>query len=64
MKKHNLECRPLLCQFEIEIPEEVSDGNVLTVRSDNNADVTVTRSLSIANSTKVTRVRVETTDDE
>jgi len=64
MKNYPLECRPLLCQFEIEIAEEFSDDNLLELHSGNKADVAVSGNLSIANSTKVTRVRVETTDDE
>jgi hypothetical protein len=64
MKNYHLECRPLLCQFEIEIAEEFSDDNLLELLSGNKADVAVSGNLSIANSTKVTRVRVETTDDE
>lgn len=63
MKNYPLECRPLLCQFEIEIAE-FSDDNLLELLSGNKADVAVSGNLSIANSTKVTRVRVETTDDE
>ena len=64
MKNYPLECRPLLCQFEIEIAEEFSDDSLLGQLPSNKADMAVTGQLSIANSTKVTRVRVETTDDE
>jgi hypothetical protein len=64
MKNYPLECRPLLSQFEIEIAEEFSDDNLLELVSGNKANVAVSGNLSIANSTKVTRVRVETTDDE
>src|ERR1051325_3766242 len=50
-------------QFEIEIPEEFSNDNLLELPPGNKADVSVSGHLSIANSTKATRVRVETTDD-
>ena len=64
MKDIQLACRPLLCQFEIEILEDFSPDNLLELGCCTTADVAVTGHLSIANSTKATRVRVETTDDE